>query len=216
MKIERAELEGTTVPVLEPTLSNAATLPASKAAGKPLMSKAKAKSIQELSDRLGSVRRIRGGHLPRDAQSLGDREGCRDPMPPVPDAQHRECSAASDQPPRGSASPPGTIDSEWACQAIHAAGDVSYECKLEYSPETNQERSKFLRLVNQYLQELRDVQGQMESASTVYDVFEVFCHPQSNLTHQCQQQGFKAMRFSLEQCDLQSFEGRRHLFQILD
>jgi hypothetical protein len=33
------------------------------------------------------------------------------------------------------------------------------------------------------------------------DVLEMFCGPNSQLTHQCQQLGFRAQRFSLQQGD---------------
>ena len=151
----------------------------------------------------------------RDAQSSGDGEGCRDPMSSVQDAQHRECSSASDRPPRSPKDSTGTIDPDWAFQMTHEAGDVSLECNLETTPESNLERKRFLRLINQYSTELKRVQETSNSTSNVFDVFEVFCHPQSSLTHQCQQLGFKAMRFSLEQGDLQSFEGRSHLFRSM-
>ena len=82
-------------------------------------------------------------------------------------------------------------------------------------PETNQERTRFQRLLTQYSKELSDLQKNSEPSSSTYDLFEVFCHPKSTLTHQCQQQGFKAMRFSLEQGDLQSFEGRSHLYRSM-
>ena len=174
------------------------------------------KSTQDASNDNGSAsrgdRRFRGGHV-RDAQSPGDREGCRDPMSPESHAQHRERPAASDLSPGGTTAHSGTVENDWAFQAIHEAGDVSYECYLDQTPETNQERQRFQRLVVQYMKELRDIQSQHLKSSTVFDLFEVFCDPQSSLTHQCQQQGFKAMRFSLEQGDLQSFEGRGHLFR---
>ena len=159
-------------------------------------------------------RRVRGGLIP-DAQSTGDREGCRDRVPPGQDAQHRERPSTSDLPPGSSADSPRAIDSDWAFQLIHEAGDVSAECFLEETPETNQERTRFQRLLTQYSKELSDLQKNSEPSSSTYDLFEVFCHPKSTLTHQCQQQGFKAMRFSLEQGDLQSFEGRSHLYRSM-
>ena len=163
---------------------------------------------------LRGARGLRRRYL-RDAQSTGDREGCRDSSPPVQDAQHRECAAASDLPPGISEAEPGTVDPDWAFQTIHEAGDVSFECNLESTPESNRERLRFQRLVQQYSEEFLEVQNSNISSSNVFDLFEVFCHPQSSLSHQCQQLGFKAMRFSLEQGDLQSFEGRSHLLRSI-
>ena len=50
------------------------------------------------------------------------------------------------------------VDPDWAFQTILDAGDVSFECNLDSSPESNRERQRFLKLVNQYQQELRDIQ----------------------------------------------------------
>lgn len=47
------------------------------------------------------------------------------------------------------------------------------------------------------------------------ELLEVFCSSQSTLTHQCQQLGHRAVRFSQEQGDLQSRDGRRLLFETL-
>ena len=47
------------------------------------------------------------------------------------------------------------------------------------------------------------------------DVLEVFCGPHSQLTHQCQQLGHRAMRFGLAEGDLQTVEGRARLFTVL-
>ena len=137
-------------------------------------------------------------------------------MPPEPNVEHRERSAASDSAPRSSEADPGILSPDWAFHAIHEAGDVSLECDFETTPETNRERQRFQRLVKQYSDELKEILNENIKTSNVHDLFEVFCHPQSSLTHQCQQLGFKAKRFSLEQGDLQSFEGRSHLFRSLE
>lgn len=136
-------------------------------------------------------------------------------MPSSSHAQHRECPAASDSASRFPSRESRAVDPDWAFQTILDAGDVSFECNLDSSPESNRERQRFLKLVNQYQQELQDIQRNTSVKSGAFDVFEVFCHPQSTLTHQCQQKGFKAMRFSRDQGDLQSFEGRSHLFRSI-
>ena len=123
-------------------------------------------------------------------------------MPPESHVEHRECPAASDSAPRSSEADPGILSPDWAFHAIHEAGDVSLECDFDTAPETNRERHRFLRLVKQYSDELKEIQNENIRTSNVHDLFEVFCHPQSSLTHQCQQLGFKAKRFSLEQGDL--------------
>lgn len=45
-----------------------------------------------------------------------------------------------------------------------------------------------------------------------HDVLEIFSGPQSQLTHQCKQLGFKAERFGYAQGDLQTISGRNSLF----
>eukprot|EP00435_Cladocopium_sp_Y103_P041817 s1270_g11.t1 len=55
----------------------------------------------------------------------------------------------------------------------------------------------------------------MGTASQRLDLLEVFCGPQSQLTHQSRQMGFKAERMSLMQGDLQTRSGRSLLFAKL-
>ena len=47
------------------------------------------------------------------------------------------------------------------------------------------------------------------------DVLEVYCSANSQLTHQCQALGLKALRFGLAQGDLSTFAGRSRLYDIV-
>ena len=101
-----------------------------------------------------------------------------------------------------------------------AAGDP---CSSVYNTEdleshTCQERRRFVRLVGQYTEELGKViqtNSKQSQTSCRLNLLEVFWGPKSQLTHQVQQLGFKAKRMGLEQCDLQSFEGRNMLFETV-
>ena len=101
-----------------------------------------------------------------------------------------------------------------------AAGDP---CSSVYHTEglehhTCQERRRFVRLVEQYTEELDTViqaNSKQSQTSCRLNLLEVFCGPKSQLTHQVQQLGFKAERMGLEQCDLQSSEGRNMLFETV-
>ena len=80
------------------------------------------------------------------------------------------------------------------------------------------ERKKFLQLIEMYSQEfdscIRESKSNFGNRGRL-TLLEVFCGPESRLTHQVQQLGFQAQRLGLAQCDLQSREGRLLLFQTL-
>ena len=86
----------------------------------------------------------------------------------------------------------------------------------QLSPETCKERALFHRLVQKYAQELNQVEQNMTRQSGArLDILEVFCGSQSQLTHQGQKLGYQAERLGLEQCDLQTWDGRQMLFKTL-
>ena len=75
-------------------------------------------------------------------------------------------------------------------------------------------RHQIQKLVQEFEQEFRSVQQQHTHRihSPQVGLFEVMCHNQSELTHQAEQLGFKAIRFSLESGDLSTTHGRQRLF----
>ena len=83
------------------------------------------------------------------------------------------------------------------------------------TPETNRERKMFNKMVLQISNELEQVMLADHHGGSKIDVLEVFCGPSSQLTHQCQQMGHRAMRFGLAEGDLQTSEGRQRLFHVL-
>ena len=166
----------------------------------------------------------RGQHREPDDRASGGRHVPCQPTGDPSDAD-RERSGTSDEllgtEPCSSAARTELRDPECpSVQASREAGDPSADCMIseDMSPETNREKQMFRRLVSQYTTELDAIiqqhamQGKM---SQRVDVMEIFCGEHSQLTHQCNQLGFKAERFGYAQGDLQTSVGRQSLFQRL-
>ncbi len=103
------------------------------------------------------------------------------------------------------------------------AGDFDQEGSFDlFATETtskdvtplNRERRRMNYLIQKYTSELEDVGSKYHPEAKPFDVFEVFCGPNSQITHQCQRREGLAMRFGLPE-DLQTREGRHHLFEQL-
>ena len=153
-----------------------------------------------------------GRHVP--CQPTGDpSDADRERSGPSDELSGAEpCSSAARTALRGSECP--------SVQASRDAGDPSADCMIseDMSPETNREKQMFHRLVNQYTEELDIIIQQhvhQGKFSQRIDVMEIFCGEHSQLTHQCNQLGFKAERFGYAQGDLQTSVGRQSLFQRL-
>ena len=173
-------------------------------------------SEQRLGLRGGS-RALRSGSGPGSGeQQPGDPDGS-------PYDQHGERHQPDRAAPRGS----GTVScsravSQDECPSIRAsleAGDLSSECvyvnESQYTPESNRERSHLQSLVQKFSQEFRSVVQQYDGnlgKKAPLDVLEVFCGPQSQLTHQSTKLGYRAERFGLSQGDLQTRSGRELLY----
>ena len=97
------------------------------------------------------------------------------------------------------------------------AGDLhdNPEDHISEAPETNMERNKFNKLIKQLSREFHACQENPPVTASRIDVLEVFCNPQSQLTHQCIQLGQRAMHFGLPEGDLQTPEGRHQMFQVV-
>ena len=137
------------------------------------------------------------------------------------DASYGECPLASDQPPGEPDSQDGVEMSDRAADLqLMFAGDVSSDCLAIETMEQCRERKPFNQLLHHYSLELQQCINQNSSPNHpkkkgVRTVFEVFCGSKSQLSHQCQQLGLTAVRFSRDRCNLQSAEGRKSLFQEL-
>ena len=81
--------------------------------------------------------------------------------------------------------------------------------------KSNDYRSQIQKLVRCFRQEFAKVESMCSRRVAVPQagLFEVMCHSQSELTHQANQLGFKAIRFCLESGDLSTERGRANLFQ---
>eukprot|EP00435_Cladocopium_sp_Y103_P013529 s1772_g3.t1 len=220
LKIERAELTGTPVPLtnkseVEKTMTLGQTSGQVSHAGK---AKAKAKTAMqipvetsvwdldeedpELFEVLTEEVPAENNHQSQPRESHAGGGKCSGQHSPALGDHDNVNSNASVSPPE--------------CPSIHAmiaAGDPSAECFISTTHathETNQERVRF-----QYSKELDNIMSQTHNHPSRLDVLEIFCGPQSQLTQQSQQLGLKAERFGLQQGDLQTTQGRHDLFKIL-
>ena len=102
-------------------------------------------------------------------------------------------------------------------QMTHA-GDLSGECFYsgDFTPEVHQERKRLWQLVHQFTSEFEQLikdHASQTSRSPKLSILEVFCGPNSQLSHQARQLGYRAERCGRAQCDLQSVSGRQYVFQ---
>lgn len=101
------------------------------------------------------------------------------------------------------------------------AGDVSSDCFVnieEPHQHINQEQARFRKLVSLISSELEQCIHQFSQSQThniKTDIMEVFCSSDSQITHQCQQLGFRGNRFDISRGDLHTSCGRRKLFEDL-
>ena len=98
------------------------------------------------------------------------------------------------------------------------AGDLSGECFYsgDFTPEVHQERKRLWQLVHQFTSEFEQLikdHASQTSRSPKLSILEVFCGPNSQLSHQARQLGYRAERCGRAQCDLQSVSGRQYVFQ---
>ena len=112
----------------------------------------------------------------------------------------------------------GSIDPDW--DRLEEAGDLSAECFVnnDSGEHINHERKYFQSLVCTITQELEQClkeHAKLLTRPSLIDILEVFCSSDSQITHQCQQLGFRARRFDFSKGDLQTPSGRRELFHEL-
>ena len=81
--------------------------------------------------------------------------------------------------------------------------------------QSNEERKYFNNLVNLMERELSQIEKKSTLKGPKVNLIEVFCSDQSTLTEQVNQLGGKALRFGLNQGDLQQSEGRKRLFEAI-
>ena len=130
----------------------------------------------------------------------------------VSDAQPRECHDRDHFSPEESAAAAVDCNPD---RTILLAGDhdVDFPEHLEPFCSGPTEKKKFQNLVRQYEREYQELRPQHRPKTfRKSDLIEVFCGPQSTLTDQGNKQGLRAQRFTLNNGDLHTQEGRRNLF----
>ena len=164
-----------------------------------------------------STLRCRLGSAPAglDDDSHAHEQRCHPPR--GPHAEHGECAASDDAPCREPGPPDPSERSRAVGAALTSADTGNHDHVNSESPETCRERKLFQRLVHNYSNELQDIQhaSSAKQLPARLDLLEVFCGSRSQLTHQGQMLGFNTKRLGLEQCDLQTKDGRKVLFQSL-
>ena len=98
-----------------------------------------------------------------------------------------------------------------------AAGDIDHDFEEVHHNHTrpNHLKSRFQKLVQCMTQELQEVADECQSnpAQPCIQLLEVFCSPNSELSKQVQNLGFRSQRHGLSEGDLDTKEGRRTLFK---
>ena len=100
------------------------------------------------------------------------------------------------------------------------AGDIDWEhhheqCLTTQDLGADSDIQYFRSLIDKFSKELDQHKLPASKGICKHDLFEVFCGPNSQLTHQCASLSGKAQRFNRDRCDLQSQEGRSILFSEL-
>ena len=157
----------------------------------------------------------RGGCLARDAEPtdiLPERHGVRE----------HHCAAVAHESVGGScerdsrpAETPIMSDSLWA-MGLQNAGDLDSDDVCCSATQVSQYQRQFQELVQQLSKEFQNAFKLTEKCQgSQLQVLEVFCGPQSELTHQAKNLGYRAERFGFQQGDLSTIEGREKLFHLI-
>ena len=91
------------------------------------------------------------------------------------------------------------------------AGDMDqdFESINFHSNQMNHRQKKFQSLVDQFAKEMQEVSSKPSIRSEpMVQVMEVLCGPQSELTKQVNNMGYRAVRFGYQEGDAATKEGR--------
>ena len=122
-------------------------------------------------------------------------------------AAHGECTVQGDSTHRGP-----SID---AAAEPCGRGSVREDWGEEVLTAMHSETCQLYELVSQFDQELQDVLQQTPALGSRWLLGEVMCGENSQLIHQVQQLGKSAFRFSYQNGDLSTVQGRAALFQVV-
>ena len=147
-----------------------------------------------------------GCHVSRRQPTARDHRCTAEPSPQCGERAHRDSeSCAAD-------SPSSPLDH------LLNAGDWEYDFDPDHNHQHNMNstQSKFNNLVSQFTAELNEV-STWDSLrhQPRLQVLEVFCSPESELTRQVNQLGYRASRHGIQEGDLNSKGGRQQLFKTL-
>ena len=146
----------------------------------------------------GQLQQHRPDGIPCSAEPCPEHGECpgRDPR-----TSEAECRKSVDQ------------SIEW----LYQAGDFDHDFEEINSMQTipNHFIKHFHKLVKQISNELQMSTQKYQTIFQPIQLLEVFCGPQSELTKQTNQLGYRAVRFGYNQGDLSTVEGREQLFKIL-
>jgi len=85
-----------------------------------------------------------------------------------------------------------------------------------HATQVSQYQKQFQELVQQLSKEFQNAFKQVEPhQGSKLHVLEVFCSPQSELTRQATNMGYRAERFGFQQGDLSTADGRGELFKVI-
>ena len=159
---------------------------------------------------MGGDRRNAGGIGWRDVE-LGDYGRSRECSPSGPsgvtNAEPRECAHQGDSTPRSDGASPGKL----------GTSETVTEEEAFLGTEMNGERRRLSKLVQQFEHEFECFQKEhCRNFRKRIALLEVFCSKDSPLTHQVRSLGGQSIRHGLAEGDLQTLEGRRALFEVLN
>ena len=100
-------------------------------------------------------------------------------------------------------------------EAIMFAGDIDAHADERHPEISGHDQQLIQRLVHSYEQEIRQMQDVGHRPGRSMFLFEVFCHPQSQIGQQCRAAQVPFQRFTLERGDLETRAGRQALFREL-
>ena len=139
--------------------------------------------------------------LGRTSDKSGEHRG-----PPSSNAAHGECDDGG-----------AGFCSSKPVSHLSAAGDIDHDFEEVHHNHTrpNHLKSRFQKLVQCMTQELQEVAVECQSnpVQSCIQLLEVFCSPNSELSKQVQNLGFRSQRHGLSEGDLDTKEGRRTLFK---
>lgn len=176
------------------------------------------------TDASSDVHQVEGGptaKFPSGGDGRGGDAICRDRVPPGD--RDGQSAGADDEPRDGHERDPALYPqssdatvgpSEWDLLQSTGEVDPEHEHDMEIARQPSPEAQEVRRLVRMIQHELEVCQAKVTAVGDL-DLLEVFAEPDSQLTLQSLRRGLKAARHGLSDGDLETPEGRQHLFTTM-